>query len=158
VDFVDLVCHFEFHGLTVDLHEYLEGPHYSPAGPHPITNEDLPRTFGHEFAGTVVDVGSNVKDIKPGDKVSVYPLLYDGTCSRCKAGYPNICENLGFYGISGWGGGLSESVSVNRDHVYKLPPNMTTELGGISSLFHSLICSSMRTSRSCLACCKTGRV
>jgi len=37
--------------LTVDLHEYLEGPHYSPRGPHPITKEDLPRTFGHEFAG-----------------------------------------------------------------------------------------------------------
>lgn len=38
-------------GVTVDLHEYLEGPHYSPPGPHPITKEDLPRTFGHEFAG-----------------------------------------------------------------------------------------------------------
>jgi threonine dehydrogenase-like Zn-dependent dehydrogenase len=75
-------------------------------------------------------VGKNVTDIKPGDKVSVYPLLYDGTCASCKAGLPNICENLGFYGISGWGGGLSEAISVDRKKVYKLPPNMTTELGG----------------------------
>lgn len=82
--------------------------------------------------GTVLEVGNNVTDIKPGDKVSVYPLLYDGTCSRCIAGHPNICENLGFYGISGWGGGLSEAVSVDRKKVYKLPPGMTTELGGIS--------------------------
>jgi hypothetical protein len=36
----------------LDLHEYLEGPHYSPAAPHPITKENLPRTFGHEFAGS----------------------------------------------------------------------------------------------------------
>jgi hypothetical protein len=33
------------------LHEYLEGPRYSPPGPHAITGEDLPRVFGHEFAG-----------------------------------------------------------------------------------------------------------
>ena len=57
--------------------------------------------------GTVLEVGSNVTDIHPGDKVSVYPLLYDGTCSRCLAGHPNLCQNLGFYGISGW-----EAVSV----------------------------------------------
>jgi len=82
------------------------------------------------FIGKVLEVGKNVTDLQPGDKVSVYPLLYDGTCSRCQAGHPNICENLGFYGISGWGGGLSEAVSVDRKKVYKLPPNMTTELGG----------------------------
>lgn len=39
--------------VMVDLHEYLEGPYYSPAAPHPITKENLPRTFGHEFAGIV---------------------------------------------------------------------------------------------------------
>jgi hypothetical protein len=42
--------------LTIDLHEYLEGPHYSPPGPHPITKEDLPRTFGHEFAGGILQL------------------------------------------------------------------------------------------------------
>jgi threonine dehydrogenase-like Zn-dependent dehydrogenase len=118
--------------LIIDLHEYLEGPHYSPVGPHPITGEDLPRTFGHEFAGSVVEVGSLVTDLKKGDKVCVYPLLFDGTCERCVAGFPNICAQLGFYGISGWGGGLSEAVSVDREKVYKLPEGMSTELGGIS--------------------------
>jgi threonine dehydrogenase-like Zn-dependent dehydrogenase len=116
---------------NIDLHEYLEGPHYSPTGPHPITGEDLPRTFGHEFAGKVVEVGSSVTDLVKGDNVCVYPLLFDGTCSRCLSGCPNICEQLGFYGISGWGGGLSEAVSVDRKKVYKLPEGMSTDLGGI---------------------------
>ena len=49
-------------GLILDLHEYLEGPHYSPAGPHPITKEDLPRTFGHEFAGLVPVFGVNYRN------------------------------------------------------------------------------------------------
>lgn len=61
----------------------------------------------------------------------MYPLLYDGTCSRCLEGYPHLCENLGFYGLSGWGGGLSEAVNVERRKVYKLPPGMTTELGAL---------------------------
>ena len=114
--------------LTLELHEYLEGPHYSSVGPHPITTEDLPKTLGHEstgslhsqyllIGGTVLKVRSNVTDIKPGNKVSVYPLLYDGSCAQCKAAHPNTYENLGFCEISGWAGGLSEAVSVNRDHV-----------------------------------------
>ena len=82
-----------------------------------------------------MEVGTNVTDIKAGDNVGIYPLIYDGTCSRCLAGYPNLCENLGFHGISGWGGGLSEAVSVDRTKVFKLPSNVTTELGGWS--FHS---------------------
>jgi len=78
-------------------------------------------------------------DIKAGDNVGVYPLIYDGTCSRCLAGRPNLCENLGFHGISGWGGGLSEAVTVERKKVFKLPPNMTTELGGFAFLYTLLI-------------------
>lgn len=102
-------------------------------------------------------MGKNVTDIKAGDKVSVYPLLYDGTCARCVEGHPNICENLGFYGISGWGGGLSEAVSVDRKKVYKLPPNMTTELGG-TFVGDFTDCSVVRTPCGCLACSQTCRV
>ena len=79
-----------------------------------------------------MEVGSEVHDAKPGDKVAIYPLIYDGTCAQCVAGHPNICENLGFCGISGCGGGLSEAVVVNREKVFKLPSNMSTEIGGIS--------------------------
>lgn len=49
-------------------------------------------------------------DLNVGDNVGIYPLICDGTCSRCVAGHPNICENLGFHGISGTGGGFSEGV------------------------------------------------
>jgi len=41
--------------FTLDLHEYLEGPgDLYGTGVHPITKEGLPRTFGHEFAGTSI--------------------------------------------------------------------------------------------------------
>jgi len=71
-----------------------------PAIPHPITGEKLPTTLGHEFSGTVEEVGTRVTGFKVGDHVAVKPNLFDGTCSRCTRGRFNSCENLGFIGYS----------------------------------------------------------
>ena len=45
-----------------DLHEYEEGPIFvpPPGHPHPITGETLPLILGHEFAGTVAEIGPGV--------------------------------------------------------------------------------------------------
>ena len=39
-----------------------------------------PRVLGHEMAGEVVEVGSNVKERKPGDRVVIEPVVECGTC------------------------------------------------------------------------------
>jgi (R,R)-butanediol dehydrogenase/meso-butanediol dehydrogenase/diacetyl reductase len=59
-----------------DLHEYLAGPIFipPPGSPHPITGETLPLTLGHEFAGSVVDVGEGVEDVATGDAVAIEPV------------------------------------------------------------------------------------
>ncbi len=91
-----------------DLHEYLGGANVIPTTPHPITNENVPITLGHEFSGIVEEVGEDVKDLKIGARVAIQPIIYDGTCGSCKEGYINCCDKNGFVGLSGWGGGLSE--------------------------------------------------
>lgn len=84
-----------------DLHEYLGGANIMPTIPHPITNEKVPLTLGHEFSGVVEEVGKDVHDIKVGAKVTIQPIIYDGTCGACRQGYINCCDNNGFVGLSG---------------------------------------------------------
>lgn len=88
--------------LTVaDLHEYEDGANIIPTTPHPITKEKAPLTLGHEFSGVVEEVGEDVTDVKIGLRVSVQPIIYDGTCGACRDGLINCCDNNGFIGLSG---------------------------------------------------------
>ncbi|KAJ5812840.1 hypothetical protein N7447_009863 [Penicillium robsamsonii] len=83
-----------------DLHEYLAGPIIVPVTPHPITGEKLPITLGHEFSGTVEEIGSGIAGFKVGDRVVVKPDIFDATCSSCSMGSFNACEKQGFIGLS----------------------------------------------------------
>ncbi|KAL2055899.1 hypothetical protein ABVK25_003541 [Lepraria finkii] len=102
-----------------------------PTTPHPITKEQVPLTLGHEFSGTIEEVGEDVHDIKVGTRVTVQPIIYDGTCGACKEGYINCCDGNGFVGLSGWGGGLSEHVVVPRDAVYEVPEKVSLEVAAL---------------------------
>ena len=111
-----------FNGICgSDLHLYHAGP-MPPAPtadtPHPISGETLPVVLGHEFSGIVEEIGEGVQGLAVGDSVVVEPLMVDGTCPACKAGKYNLCEKMGFIGISGRGGGLSEHIVVERRWVH----------------------------------------
>lgn len=105
-----------------DLHEYLEGPIFIPAPghPHPLSHEEAPVTMGHEFSGTVQAVAEDVTDVAVGDNVVVEPYFVCGECAPCQAGNYNLCTRLGFIGLAGGGGGLSEKVVVDRRWVHKI--------------------------------------
>lgn len=86
--------------------------------------------FGHEFGGQVVEVGSAVTNLKPGDKVIVDPHGPCGYCDACLAGWPERCENLylkepGLEGqANGMGvfkdGGLTSYTIVPNKFAYKI--------------------------------------
>ncbi|HET9667944.1 MAG TPA: alcohol dehydrogenase catalytic domain-containing protein, partial [Desertimonas sp.] len=109
-----------------DIHEYLVGPETipSPGAPHPITGESLPIVLGHEYAGTVVEVGEGVDAVQVGDTVAVEPIIRDNTCPTCSEGRYNLCPQIGFNGISGYGGGLAELSVVPSYMIHVLPPNV----------------------------------
>lgn len=115
-----------------DLHEYLEGPIFAPAvgAPHPLTGEEIPIVLGHEFAGTVAQVGSGVEGIAVGDPVAVEPYHTCGSCPACRVGRYNICESLGFVGLSGGGGGFAEFVVVDAGRIHHLG-DIPTDIGAL---------------------------
>jgi D-arabinose 1-dehydrogenase-like Zn-dependent alcohol dehydrogenase len=64
----------------------------------------LPRVPGHEFGGTVVEVGREVKGFRAGDRVTVPFHLGCGHCGQCRAGRYNLCLAYGCIGIHHDGG------------------------------------------------------
>ena len=62
-------------------------------GLQPVEN----RRMGHEYVGTVVEAGADVKNMKIGDFVIGSFMVSDNTCEICRAGYPSRCANAGSY-------------------------------------------------------------
>jgi threonine 3-dehydrogenase len=58
-----------------------------------------PLIIGHEFAGSVVEVGNNVKKIKPGDRIAAESHVPCLDCFMCKNDMMHICDNLKIIGI-----------------------------------------------------------
>ena len=90
--------------------------------------------MGHEFSGTILELGSDVSSssFHVGQKVAIQPSIYCTTCGACKNGVENACSNGGFIGLSGGGGGLSDEVVVPVEAVLPLPENVDLDIGGTS--------------------------
>ncbi|SPF06663.1 2,3-butanediol dehydrogenase [Streptomyces sp. MA5143a] len=110
-----------------DLHEYADGPHAIPvAEPHPASGARAPLVLGHEFCGTVVELGPSVTGLTRGDRVAVEPNYRCGRCPRCRAGEYNICRHFGFAGLMG-NGGMAEYAAVPAYMAHRLPENVSLE-------------------------------
>ena len=114
-----------------DLHEYLIGPRVSPTKPHVLTGETLPSVLGHEFSGTITELGEGVDDLEVGQKVAVFPVITDGTCYWCQKEVLGMCESWGFMGYSGWGGGMAEYVCVKRKEIHVIPENVELDVAAL---------------------------
>lgn len=115
-----------------DLHEYLAGPIFIPTKEaHILSKDKAPLIMGHEFSGSIVDVGDGIVNLKVGDRVVVEPILSCGTCYACIRGKYNLCDKLGFHGLSGGGGGFSEYTVVPANMVHKIPDELSFEQGAL---------------------------
>jgi L-iditol 2-dehydrogenase len=95
-----------------------------------------PSILGHEFAGTVADIGSDAYDgqhalLSVGQRVAVEPALPCGYCDRCEQGHPNLCRNLGFLGLWPRHGALQDYLVVPAHGCFPLPDALTAEEGAL---------------------------
>jgi len=114
-----------------DLHEYAVGPIVIPEQPHRLNGSQLPQVLGHEFSGEVLEVGAGVTHVRPGQRVSVMPLLFCGTCYYCRRGLNHLCASMACIGLSYEWGGIAERAVVPATHVTPLPDTMSDLQGAL---------------------------
>jgi len=83
----------------------------------------LPAIQGHEFGGTIVDIGKGVTGWKRGDRVAVDPIVSCQACPACLHGQLNCCRTLKLLGVD-LAGGFGQLVAVPQGHLYALPDSV----------------------------------
>lgn len=86
----------------------------------------FPLVPGHEFAGEVVQVGSETHGFKVGDRVVADNTVLCGECYFCRRNQPLYCENFYSLGCNG-PGGFAEFVKVNYDKVFHIGDELSYE-------------------------------
>ena len=104
-----------------DVHYF----HHGCCGAYKV---DLSEDFmlGHECAGTVVEVGKEVTDLKVGDRVALEPGITCGKCEFCKSGHYNLCPDVVFLATPPVQGCYEQYIAFPEDMCFKLPENMST--------------------------------
>ena len=107
--------------------------HYFHNGNCGAYKVDLSEDFmlGHECAGTVVEVGAGVTDLKVGDRVALEPGITCGKCEACKSGHYNLCPDVVFLATPPVQGCNEEYIAFPADMCFKLPENVSTKEGAL---------------------------
>jgi threonine 3-dehydrogenase len=90
----------------------------------------VPMVVGHEFVGTVVEVGSNVADFHVGDIVSGEGHVVCGRCRNCMAGRRHLCQKTKGVGVNR-PGAFAEFVSLPMTNVWHHAPEIDLDVASI---------------------------
>ena len=105
-----------------------------------------PLIMGHEAAGVIAQVGSNVKNYHPGQRVTFDSTVYCGTCFYCRRGAINLCNHRRVLGVScdeyRQHGTFAEYLAVPHHILYALPEKISFEQSAMvepcSVAFHAV--------------------
>ncbi|MBN2502377.1 MAG: alcohol dehydrogenase catalytic domain-containing protein [Anaerolineales bacterium] len=93
-----------------------------------------PAILGHEFGGTIVDVGADVQGFKAGDRVVVDPIISCHSCPACLTSHINACSTLKLLGID-MDGGLGQYVAAPASHLFQLPESIPMQYAPMVEMF-----------------------
>ena len=94
----------------------------------------VPLAVGHEFSGTIVECGIEVRGFEPGDRVSAEGHITCGVCRNCRAGRRHLCMNTEGVGVNR-PGAFAEYIAVPAFNVFKLPDAITDDMAAILDPF-----------------------
>ena len=104
----------------------------------------FPNILGHEFSGTIVEVGEGVTDRKPGQRVAGIPLIPCMECEDCRRGNYALCKHYSFIG-SRRAGSFAEYVALPARNTFVLDEGVTFRQGALfepaTVALHGLRCA-----------------
>ncbi len=93
-----------------------------------------PMTIGHEYVGEIVDIGSNVSNVKIGDRVSGEGHIVCGHCRNCRAGLRHLCRETKGVGVNR-DGAFAEYLVIPAANVWHCEPGISDDLYSIFDPF-----------------------
>ncbi len=88
----------------------------------------FPTIPGHEFCGEVYSVGPGVKELSPGERVVVAPILSCAKCDSCATGNYGQCDHYDYIG-SRRDGAMAEYVAVPSTNILRMPDSVSFSEG-----------------------------
>lgn len=107
-----------------DVHYYRHGR----IGDHIV---DGPIVLGHEAAGIIVEVGSDVDPARTGQRVSIEPQRSCRVCQWCKRGEYNLCPQIEFYATPPVDGVFAEYGLIQADFAHPIPESLSMASGAL---------------------------
>ena len=95
------------------------------------TDVKPPVVLGHELAGEVEKIGSQVTTVKPGDHVTIDPNIYCGKCHFCQIGKKQMCQNLDAIGVNR-DGGFAQYCVAPETQCYQLDKEVPLKYGAMT--------------------------
>ena len=90
-----------------------------------------PLVLGHECAGRVAAIGSDVTQHAVGDRVCLEPGVPCGRCRECRAGRYNLCVDVAFFATPPTDGAFADFVTIHEDFAFALPDGMSDDVGAL---------------------------
>src|SRR5579864_7525658 len=94
----------------------------------------VPMAVGHEYCGRIVEMGSEVKGLKQGDRVSGEGHITCGYCRNCRAGRRHLCRNTVGVGVNREGA-FAEYLVIPAFNAFKIPDDISDDLAAIFDPF-----------------------
>jgi threonine 3-dehydrogenase len=98
----------------------------------------VPMAIGHEFAGEIVAVGSNVSDFRAGEIVSGEGHVVCGRCRNCLAGRRHLCAHTQGVGVNR-AGAFAEYIALPMTNIWRHAPGIDREVGAIFDPFGNAV-------------------
>jgi threonine 3-dehydrogenase len=98
----------------------------------------VPMQVGHEYVGTVAAVGSEVRGLREGDRVSGEGHITCGHCRNCRAGRRHLCRNTQGVGVNR-PGAFAEYLSLPAVNAFRIPDDISDDLAAIFDPFGNAV-------------------